>query len=213
MEFLRQLHVSPNTFLAQIRTYARVHRLVLCFPSHITKFIRLVASTVLQISHAHKVTGDDDWMLKLAERADHEFSIASTPGAFLVDVFPQCSCRHWVTSARSYHTHTLILVKYLPEWFPGAGFKCKAREWRKTMVQVRDEPYKYVSDLVVRRRIFRLVRIIFNCISREMEPRSPPSRPASSRIIPTPPQKKKSYSNGHRLHSTLVHDRLAPLYH
>ncbi|EIM91747.1 cytochrome P450 [Stereum hirsutum FP-91666 SS1] len=108
MEFLRQLHVSPNTFLAQIRT--------------------LVASTVLQISHAHKVTGDDDWMLKLAERADHEFSIASTPGAFLVDVFPQ--------------------LKYLPEWFPGAGFKCKAREWRKTMVQVRDEPYKYVSDLV-----------------------------------------------------------------
>ncbi|EIM79365.1 cytochrome P450 [Stereum hirsutum FP-91666 SS1] len=106
LEFLRQLQVSPATFIGQIR--------------------KLVAATVLQMSHAHKVTEDDDWLLQLAELADHEFSVASTPGAFLVDMLPQ--------------------LRHIPEWLPGAGFQRKAREWRKTTIDLRDEPYKYISQ-------------------------------------------------------------------
>lgn len=90
LEFLRQLHASPATFIGQIRKYATHYIRRLTFDASSEQLLyRLVASTVLQMSHAHKVTEDDDWLLQLAELADHEFSVASTPGAFLVDMLPQ----------------------------------------------------------------------------------------------------------------------------
>ena len=43
-----------------------------------------------------------------------------------------------------------ILVKHVPEWFPGAGFKKKAREWRKLSEAMINEPYEMVKEKVVR---------------------------------------------------------------
>jgi hypothetical protein len=54
-----------------------------------------------------------------AEKAMVAFSSAVAPGAFLVDAIPA--------------------LKYVPAWFPGAGFKRKAYEWRRltrAMVEV-----------------------------------------------------------------------------
>jgi len=41
-------------------------------------------------------------------------------------------------------------VKYVPEWFPGASFQKKAREWRVPVRNMLNQPYeaakeKYVS--------------------------------------------------------------------
>lgn len=49
---------------------------------------RTVASIVFQISHGYSVTKDDDPLVQLAERATHEFSLASAPGSFFVDLLP-----------------------------------------------------------------------------------------------------------------------------
>lgn len=149
LEFLRQLHASPATFIGQIRKYAAhfLRRL----PAHVTwerLLHRLVASTVLQMSHAHKVTEDDDWLLQLAELADHEFSVASTPGAFLVDMLPQRTSISLILY--SCGPKDSFPVRHIPEWLPGAGFQRKAREWRKTTIDLRDEPYKYISQQLVR---------------------------------------------------------------
>ena len=43
-----------------------------------------------------------------------------------------------------------ILVKHVPEWFPGTGFKKKAREWRKLSEAMINEPYEMVKEKVVR---------------------------------------------------------------
>jgi len=40
-------------------------------------------------------------------------------------------------------------VANVPEWFPGAGFKRLAREWRQTLKQMVDLPYKFVKDQMV----------------------------------------------------------------
>lgn len=32
-------------------------------------------------------------------------------------------------------------VRYVPEWFPGAGWKRKAREWRAEIDKATDEPF------------------------------------------------------------------------
>ena len=42
------------------------------------------------------------------------------------------------------------LVKHLPLWFPGAGFKRKAIEWRKKMEEFVDRPYDHVRQRMVR---------------------------------------------------------------
>lgn len=36
-------------------------------------------------------------------------------------------------------------MKYVPSWFPGAGFKRLAREWRANLETVADKPYDFVK--------------------------------------------------------------------
>lgn len=40
----------------------------------------------------------------------------------------------------------LLIVRYLPEWFPGAGFQSKAREWRSTLDKLAEQPYVFVQQ-------------------------------------------------------------------
>jgi hypothetical protein len=57
----------------------------------------------------------------MAEAALSSVSLAVAPGAFLVDVIP--------------------ILKYIPEFIPGAGFRKKARIWRKLQENMRERPY------------------------------------------------------------------------
>jgi hypothetical protein len=36
-------------------------------------------------------------------------------------------------------------VQYLPDWFPGTGFKQTAREWGAELTQVTEKPYAFVK--------------------------------------------------------------------
>jgi hypothetical protein len=40
-------------------------------------------------------------------------------------------------------------VKYLPEWFPGAGFKRKAKAWRKRVLDMPTKPFQFVKKELV----------------------------------------------------------------
>jgi len=103
--------------------------LLLLSPSKFRTHIRhLVASVVFQVSHSYTVTDENDTLVELAEKANSDFSRAVAPGAFLVDVLP--------------------ILRYIPDWFPGATFKKTAKAWRKTVEQLRDEPYNNVKDQV-----------------------------------------------------------------
>lgn len=37
-------------------------------------------------------------------------------------------------------------VKYVPAWFPGAGFKRTAQEWKANLEAVADKPYAFVRQ-------------------------------------------------------------------
>ena len=58
-----------------------------------------------------------------------QFTEATTPGAFLVDVFP--------------------LLRHMPAWFPGASFKKTAREWSDTLNNMADVPHAFVKEQMV----------------------------------------------------------------
>jgi hypothetical protein len=38
-----------------------------------------------------------------------------------------------------------VAVRYLPDWFPGTGFKRTAREWRETLTDLTERPYAFVK--------------------------------------------------------------------
>ncbi|OJA19249.1 hypothetical protein AZE42_05983 [Rhizopogon vesiculosus] len=37
----------------------------------------------------------------------------------------------------------------VPEWFPGAGFKRLAREWKQTVEEMVSAPHQFVKDQMV----------------------------------------------------------------
>jgi hypothetical protein len=45
-------------------------------------------------------------------------------------------------------------VANVPEWFPGAGFKRLAYEWRQTLKEMVDAPYKFVKDQMVTKHLW-----------------------------------------------------------
>lgn len=92
---------------------------------------RMVATVVFKVSHAHSVVEEgNDSLTDLAEKATLEFSLTTAPGAYLVDMIPA--------------------MKVIPAWFPGAGWKRTALEYRKTMVELRDAPFEKIKEQVNR---------------------------------------------------------------
>ncbi|KAF9265959.1 cytochrome P450 [Marasmius fiardii PR-910] len=80
-------------------------------PESFQEHTRLMAgSLMISVAYGLDVKDRNDRYIQNAERALEVVLHALQSGNFLVDSFS------W--------------LKYVPEWFPGAGFKLKAREWR-----------------------------------------------------------------------------------
>jgi len=72
----------------------------------------------------------NDPLTLIAEETREIFDQAVQPGRFLVEVFP------W--------------LRFVPEWFPGAGWKKTAREWRQRCDQRFDAGYDWTLEQIVR---------------------------------------------------------------
>ncbi|OJJ32368.1 hypothetical protein ASPWEDRAFT_117096 [Aspergillus wentii DTO 134E9] len=101
---------------------------VLREPDALLQHIRTeVGAVILKISYGYTIQPHtNDPLVDLANDAMTQLSMAATPGAWLVDIIP--------------------LMKYLPAWFPGAGFKQAAIEWRRTLMKTIDTPYAFVQQ-------------------------------------------------------------------
>ncbi|THH16641.1 hypothetical protein EW146_g4040 [Bondarzewia mesenterica] len=86
---------------------------------------RSAAALVMKISYGHDVAEEGDIFVILAERAMSNLIKASIFGTYLVDYIP--------------------ILKYVPQWFPGAEFKRQGKKWMKDSQAMLDEPYKVVK--------------------------------------------------------------------
>lgn len=84
----------------------------------------------MSIAYGIKIRRFDDPYIINIQEAVQAFSTAATPGAFLVDLIPA--------------------LKYIPSWFPGAGFKRKAAHWAKVKQKVVELPFNHVAQQMVR---------------------------------------------------------------
>ncbi|KAF5309455.1 hypothetical protein D9619_012399 [Psilocybe cf. subviscida] len=93
------------------------------FISHIREAI---TSSIMNIVYGIKIRGADDPYVVNIEESARELILAGTPGSFLVDLIPA--------------------LKYVPSWFPGAGFKKKAEHLVKVNRKVVELPFNRVAQ-------------------------------------------------------------------
>ena len=46
-------------------------------------------------------------------------------------------------------------MRYVPSWFPGAGWKVKAKRFANTLTEMVDVPHQFVKDQMVSRHSYR----------------------------------------------------------
>ncbi|KAA1477740.1 cytochrome P450 [Dentipellis sp. KUC8613] len=88
--------------------------------------VRRHAGTVIMMlafGYTPKETGD--FFIGSAEEASKVTGRASAPGRWLVEYYP--------------------ILRFVPSWFPGAGFKRQANEWRERMSALTNMPHEWVK--------------------------------------------------------------------
>lgn len=92
------------------------------FRDHISEY---VGGMALSMTYGLPVKRTQDPLVKLSDDAFHAAMLASTPGKYLVNVFP--------------------FLKHLPNWLPGTQFKQDARQARKHLLRTLEEPFQAVQ--------------------------------------------------------------------
>lgn len=107
---------------------------------------------MLKIAYDYDIASDGpDHLVELADMLVKTiFSEASQAGRWLVDIIPACMSLPLLRSPPSCISDTSLTVKYVPEWFPGAGFKKTARVWKTVANDFYETGFKFVKHQIVR---------------------------------------------------------------
>ncbi|KAJ7871939.1 cytochrome P450 [Mycena leptocephala] len=94
-----------------VATHVLLGRLLHAPEGFLDHFRQMAGEIIMAVAYGIDVLPSDDPYVTLAHKAVQTFSIGAVPGVYLVDTFP--------------------ILKHIPRWFPGAGFKRQAEEWSK----------------------------------------------------------------------------------
>ena len=83
----------------------------------------------MNIGYGITVQESDDPYISIAEEVLTAAAEAGIPGTVWVDLIP--------------------LLKYVPSWFPGAGFQKKAARWREAINTMAEKPFRHVQEQLV----------------------------------------------------------------
>ncbi|KAJ7891635.1 cytochrome P450 [Mycena olivaceomarginata] len=94
-----------------VRTHALLGRLLHAPEDFMHHLRQMAGEIIMAVAYGIDVLPSDDPYITLAHKAGRAISSGAVSGAYLVDTFP--------------------ILKHIPRWFPGAGFKRQAEEWSK----------------------------------------------------------------------------------
>jgi len=89
----------------------------------------MAGAITIEIAYGVEIQSENDPYLEIAEQALVGLAAAAAPGAFLVDSIP--------------------ILKYVPEWMPGAGWKRKAKEWCGWTMKLLEVPFAAAQREIV----------------------------------------------------------------
>ncbi|KZW01599.1 cytochrome P450 [Exidia glandulosa HHB12029] len=111
----------------QTRTNLAFLRSLMESPTDFWHHIRWSAgANILNLSYGIEVAPKNDPWIVLADESIESIAKGGLPGSYFVDWLP--------------------VFKHLPEWFPGAGFKKRAREWHQLSTRMLHAPLEWVKD-------------------------------------------------------------------
>jgi hypothetical protein len=102
----------------------------------------------MSLTYGYDVKESGDHYVAIAQELLTLASESILPGALLVNDFPACSCFLGRVNAFSFLTLSL-LVKHVPDWFPGTGFKRRARHGMKLSYEMVNAPFNTVKEDIV----------------------------------------------------------------
>ncbi|KAH8112914.1 cytochrome P450 [Phellopilus nigrolimitatus] len=86
------------------------------------------AAVIMMVAYGYTVTALDDVFIAHAKETSQITGRAMAPGRWLVDSFP--------------------LLRFVPSWLPGAGFKRQAAEWRARFDHLSSAPHTWVKNQI-----------------------------------------------------------------
>ncbi|KAI0712878.1 hypothetical protein C8Q72DRAFT_222129 [Fomitopsis betulina] len=106
---------------------------------------------MLEIAYGRTIASHDDSFVAMASSAILRLTEAGSPSASLVDSIPICELRRGSIRAVpcTHCQYPYIIVRYMPTWLPGSGWKRKALDVRKLMHEVMSIPYEKTKEAVV----------------------------------------------------------------
>ncbi|ELU38734.1 hypothetical protein AG1IA_07236 [Rhizoctonia solani AG-1 IA] len=97
------------------------------------RLLLTIGSLMLQLAYGYKPRDPQDRFYTEVKLATRNIVEAAMQTNFLVNVFP--------------------VLSYIPDWFPGTGWKCIAREWKMQQERAKNEPYEWLKAHVVSCRL------------------------------------------------------------
>ncbi|QRV89147.1 cytochrome P450 family protein [Ceratobasidium sp. AG-Ba] len=117
--------VSLDYIPLQQNEVVRFMRRLVDTPEGFMEHIHLMAASIaIRITYGHKVESADDPFVRSAEDIMEAFSDVSSPGKWMVNVFP--------------------ILKYVPSWFPLATFKRRVEQIRHLDALSKGKPFEFV---------------------------------------------------------------------
>lgn len=108
----------------------------------------MTGETIISIAYGIDVLPKGDPYVSAVRQVVDSIAIAAVPGAFLVDAIP--------------------VLKHVPDWMPFAGFKRKAKEWKKIALMAADMPFEATKQNIVGSRSISTYRALANPRLRKM---------------------------------------------
>jgi len=127
--FLSQLLQKPNYFLQHAHMYVLFTISLIDRPFIFFELLSLVGSTTLAMTYGINVRPYNDPYVVIAEEVAEASADLFVRGTFLVDVIP--------------------ILKYVPQWFPGAMFQRTATKMWTHSGNMRNVPFAEAQNLIV----------------------------------------------------------------
>ena len=117
-----------------------------------------MTSTIIRAAYGLEIEYANDPYVIKAEKVMASVALSGMPGKFLVDTLPFCMF-FFKKKVETIELEPFLnhgLVKHIPSWFPGAGFKRQAKVWRGLISEFVNEPFDKVKANMVRFTFFCL---------------------------------------------------------
>jgi hypothetical protein len=102
--------------------------------------------------YGYPVTGIDDPFVRAVQTGVENFSRAALPASKLIASLPVSQVMLTLLRNADFLVNLIPWLKYVPDWFPGAGWKRIIKKWRDEKDEMVQKPYDWAKSNIVRAR-------------------------------------------------------------